>query len=328
MAFGLALQCCTDTHSTQTTATINATVSTSSGSNAATQHATGQQTASWAAQVQAATVLATARTYIRENLYFWRDGHVRTIVATDSSASSAGPGKNVPRIKNFLPEALLQADRAAKAEKQKQQVQHSEAGGATDAGVLGSSITTTTPATTMTSAPAVGELRKGWGCCIDCVELRSCQPWEVTHGAVYLLREIALVQSAVLLEPFTEQMAAESEGVGVVQSGESGETVLVALVRVLGSACGAGDGGVGSDGIGSSGVGSAQNVSVLLPPPATLPSVVPAPPPPSGDSLLAAAVLEEIPMILSAAMRNFPQARWEEHREALCLDGIIQSLTR
>lgn len=32
--------------------------------------------------------------------------------------------------------------------------------------------------------------RGGWSCCIDCVELRACHPWEVSHGALYLLREL------------------------------------------------------------------------------------------------------------------------------------------
>ena len=34
--------------------------------------------------------------------------------------------------------------------------------------------------------------RRGWGCCIDCVDLREALPWEVSQGALYLLREIAL----------------------------------------------------------------------------------------------------------------------------------------
>lgn len=44
--------------------------------------------------------------------------------------------------------------------------------------------------------------RKGWGCCIDCVELRQAKPWEVTQGSLYLLREISLLHPNLLLESF------------------------------------------------------------------------------------------------------------------------------
>lgn len=34
--------------------------------------------------------------------------------------------------------------------------------------------------------------RAKWSCCIDCVELRNSLDWERSHGAVYLVRELAL----------------------------------------------------------------------------------------------------------------------------------------
>lgn len=34
--------------------------------------------------------------------------------------------------------------------------------------------------------------RARWSCCIDCVELRTCDPWERSHAAVCLVREAAL----------------------------------------------------------------------------------------------------------------------------------------
>lgn len=47
--------------------------------------------------------------------------------------------------------------------------------------------------------------RKGWGCCIDCVELRQAKPWEVCSGAVYLLREMSSLNPDLLLEEFVSQ---------------------------------------------------------------------------------------------------------------------------
>lgn len=35
--------------------------------------------------------------------------------------------------------------------------------------------------------------RKGWGCCVDCVNLRDPFPWEITQGALYVFREVCLL---------------------------------------------------------------------------------------------------------------------------------------
>jgi hypothetical protein len=37
----------------------------------------------------------------------------------------------------------------------------------------------------------------GWSCCIDCVDLRGCLDWEFSHGALYLVRELAKSSSAL-----------------------------------------------------------------------------------------------------------------------------------
>jgi hypothetical protein len=34
-------------------------------------------------------------------------------------------------------------------------------------------------------------LRVSWGCCLDCMELRSGSPWEASDGCIYLIRELA-----------------------------------------------------------------------------------------------------------------------------------------
>ena len=39
------------------------------------------------------------------------------------------------------------------------------------------------------NAPA--NLRVSWGCCLDCMELRSGSPWEASDGCIYLIRELA-----------------------------------------------------------------------------------------------------------------------------------------
>jgi hypothetical protein len=40
------------------------------------------------------------------------------------------------------------------------------------------------------SLPDRSKLKKGWGCCIDCAELRPSQEWEYSHGCLYLIREM------------------------------------------------------------------------------------------------------------------------------------------
>lgn len=42
--------------------------------------------------------------------------------------------------------------------------------------------------------------KKSWGCCVDCVELRQSQPWEVTQGALYLMREVAKTHPAMIVD--------------------------------------------------------------------------------------------------------------------------------
>ena len=34
-------------------------------------------------------------------------------------------------------------------------------------------------------------VRVAWGCCLDCMELRSGSPWEASDGCIYLIRELA-----------------------------------------------------------------------------------------------------------------------------------------
>jgi hypothetical protein len=41
-------------------------------------------------------------------------------------------------------------------------------------------------------------LKKGWGCCIDCADIKPALDWEISHGAVILLREIAIAEPSFL----------------------------------------------------------------------------------------------------------------------------------
>jgi hypothetical protein len=55
---------------------------------------------------------------------------------------------------------------------------------------LDSSVSSPPLALSVAAVPPASK-KKGWGCCVDCVELRPAAPWEVTHGALYLLRELS-----------------------------------------------------------------------------------------------------------------------------------------
>jgi len=45
-------------------------------------------------------------------------------------------------------------------------------------------------------------LSSGWGCCIDCVDLRPAENWEICHGALYLLREIMVLNTNLILHDY------------------------------------------------------------------------------------------------------------------------------
>lgn len=180
------------------------------------------------------TVLHTALQYIDDNLlYVLHQGATSTASTSTSLSTSdttAVSGGAIKGVKNFLPDSLLQSDAAAKRRlvQQQQQVKHGPTDSAsttTDAtfaaGTLPSSNITSADVTATSKGEAVNsggegegssgakrssKDRKGWGCCIDCIELRSCQPWEVSHGALYLLREVSAVQTetqcAVLFQKY------------------------------------------------------------------------------------------------------------------------------
>jgi hypothetical protein len=155
---------------------------------------------------------------------------------------------------------------------------------------------------------AVGAERKGWGCCIDCIELRTCQPWEVSHGAVYLLREVTLAYPQYLFEPF------RPEGEGTVLA------ALVQLLTVTTQACAAQAGAavtaapathVPGVNMTSTALGAAQSGSAGGS---------------SGESLLATALYEEIPAILAAARDSSPNSGWDEFAESVQLSKIVRCL--
>jgi hypothetical protein len=157
----------------------------------------------------------------------------------------------------------------------------------------------------------VGAERKGWGCCIDCIELRTCQPWEVSHGAVYLLREVTLAYPQYLFEPFRP----ESEG-----------TVMAALVQLLTvttQACAAQASAAVSTAPASHVPGVSMTSTALVAAPQSGSAGGS-----SGESLLATALYEEIPAILAAARDSSPNSSWDEFAESVQLSKIVRCLER
>lgn len=122
-------------------------------------------------------------------------------VTNPASSATAISKTNSKAIKNFLPQSLLEADAAAK----RRQAQPEAA----VAQVLDSShpSAASSAVAPVNSTANKSKDRKGWGCCIDCIELRTCQPWEVSHGAIYLLREISAVQPGVLFHKYGDSTA-------------------------------------------------------------------------------------------------------------------------
>lgn len=52
------------------------------------------------------------------------------------------------------------------------------------------STTNSTGLTPINIKMKANNVRSGWGCCVDCVDLRPAESWEISHGAIYLLREL------------------------------------------------------------------------------------------------------------------------------------------
>ncbi len=85
-------------------------------------------------------------------------------------------GKNGQMIKSFLPVSMLSSG--------------SSSGGGGGA-LMSASITTGYDSVAVPSRGS-SYSRARWSCCIDCVELRTSEPWERSHAAVCLVREAAL----------------------------------------------------------------------------------------------------------------------------------------
>lgn len=122
----------------------------------------------------------------------------------DAVASTASPV--VSGMDSFLPRAMVEQALQRKYQQQQQQQQQNDQKSPTAAS---SSSSSTVPIDAMRAVgrvvpdhygndgkePSVNPIdsanfRKGWGCCVDCVTLRAAHPWEISHGALYLLREV------------------------------------------------------------------------------------------------------------------------------------------
>jgi hypothetical protein len=92
--------------------------------------------------------------------------HLMTAMPTEE-------GPDIPQSFSFLPSAMV---RAAEAKKQ----------------VFGSRLSSQ-EIEALALMPAAHAMKKGWGCCIDCVDVRVTLPWERSHGSLCLVRELAAV---------------------------------------------------------------------------------------------------------------------------------------
>ena len=86
-------------------------------------------------------------------------------------------GKNGQVIKSFLPVSMLSSG--------------SSGGGGGGGALMSASITAGYDSVAVPSRGS-SYSRARWSCCIDCVELRTSEPWERSHAAVCLIREAAL----------------------------------------------------------------------------------------------------------------------------------------
>ena len=87
-------------------------------------------------------------------------------------------GKNGQVIKSFLPVSMLSSS--------------SSSGGGGGGGVGGAASITARYDSVAVPSRGSSYSRARWSCCIDCVELRTSEPWERSHAAVCLVREAAL----------------------------------------------------------------------------------------------------------------------------------------
>jgi len=183
---------------------------------------------SCAVSQQQSLVIQTTLHYIRTHLLYALQSFIErgdislkgvtisdpTTTSTVSIAGGSKPTKG-PAAFSFLPQSLLDADAAAKAKKLQKETDSTTTSNTTSNtttsaytsssnSILASTVNNIADSTTITASHSKNKDRKGWGCCIDCVELRTCLPWEVTHGAVYLLREMAIVDPSVLFEVYSK----------------------------------------------------------------------------------------------------------------------------
>jgi hypothetical protein len=289
------------------------------------------QTASQEVRKVHENVCGAALSYVCRNLYCALDGENSAADQDDAEVSAV---TNVPKIKNFLPESLLRADAAAKR-KQQQQASITVEGIApttevTDSAVPGppdSTVPGTSSAVSVDNAPedaTAGKDRKGWGCCIDCIELRSCRPWEVSHGAVYLLREAARASPGILDELVAVTIVAD----GDVPSQILQVPLLDAVVRLLSRLTSCKPPAVDVDGANRVAQQAAESeVSTE-----------------AERALLAAAAYEEIPAILATAVDAFvgdptnryeatganspARLRWVSSPKGACVQTLVACIIR
>eukprot|EP01033_Poteriospumella_lacustris_P007225 gene7225-5200_t len=111
------------------------------------------------------------------------------------------------KIESFLPIAMVEAHHEQKRKQLSDPTSNSMAEPPNDEGLLKAAST------------AAQSYRKGWGCCVDCVNLREPFSWEVTQGALYLLREVCTLtqrcRGSSSCDEYTESYVQQQEAMAV-----------------------------------------------------------------------------------------------------------------
>lgn len=127
----------------------------------------------------------------------------------DTQASVATVQRRViqSKIESFLPIAMVEAHLEQKRKQSSDPTSNSLAEPPHDEGLLKAAST------------AAQSYRKGWGCCVDCVNLREPFSWEVTQGALYLLREVCTLtqrcRGSSSCDEYTESYVQQQEALAV-----------------------------------------------------------------------------------------------------------------
>lgn len=123
---------------------------------------------------------------------------ILSAASTSDSASDNNTAEGVSVVRTRRPvqskiDSFLPVDMVMAAEKRKLLKQQLQAAPHPEPDENGNKSDEITNTSTTTSESEVTNYRKGWGCCVDCINLRAPFAWEVSQGALYLLRELCLL---------------------------------------------------------------------------------------------------------------------------------------